>query len=306
MALKEPIRAAGAVVTRAGTDGTEYLLIHRGYRKDWSFPKGKLDPGEHVVTAAVRETREETGFAIRLGLPLPTQLYLVKGNQKTVHYWHATILEGEFTPNSEVDEIRWVDYKTAKKLLSYDHDVDVLDAAVGIGDSSPLIIMRHTQAMKRADWAASSDGSKQDDTKRPLTSVGRMHANGLVGVLAAFGIASLHSSDSLRCRDTIGPYATARSLAIALEQTVSEERHKEQPEKARSRVAQLAVKDGPLALCTHRPVLPTVLETLTEAFMSDGIPRKQFDPALTPGSMIVIHRDPADLRRVLAVERHIR
>ncbi len=305
MALKEPIRAAGAVITREGSDGTEYLLIHRGYRQDWSFPKGKLDPGEHVVTAAVRETREETGFAIRLGLPLPTQVYLVKGNQKTVNYWMGTILEGEFTPNSEVDEIRWVNYKAAKKLLTYDHDIDVLDAAVGLSDSSPLIIMRHTQAMKRADWAALLAGEELDDTKRPLTSVGRMHANGLVGVLAGFGVASLHSSDSLRCRDTIGPYATARSLAIKLEQTVSEERHKERPEKARARVAQLAVKEGAVALCTHRPVLPTVLETLVEAFKTAGIPNKRFDAALTPGSMIIIHRDPSDLRRVLAVERHI-
>lgn len=305
MALKEPIRAAGAVITRESQEGIEYLIIHRGYRQDWSFPKGKLDPGEHVITAAVREVREETGFAIKLGMPLPTQVYLVKGNQKTVHYWHATVLEGEFTPNSEVDEIRWVSYSVAKKLLSYDHDIDVLDAAVGAQATSPLIIMRHTQAMKRADWSASTSSSAKDDTKRPLTSVGRMQANGLVGALAAFGVSSLHSSDSVRCRDTIGPFATARSLSVTLEQTVSEERHKEQPEKARARVAKLAVLEGAVALCTHRPVLPTVLETLLEALKTDAVSTKQFDPALTPGSMIIIHRDPKDLRRVLAVERHI-
>ena len=305
MALKEPIRAAGAVITREGAEGTEYLVIHRGYRQDWSFPKGKLDPGEHVITAAVREVREETGFAIKLGLPLPTQLYLVKGNPKTVHYWHATVLEGEFTANAEVDEIRWVSYKVAKKLLTHEYDVDVLDAAVGLSETSPLIIMRHTQAMKRADWAASIADAAMDDTKRPLTSVGRMQANGLIGALAAFGVSSLHSSDSLRCRDTIGPFATARSLSIKLEQTVSEERHKEQPEKARARVAKLAVREGAVALCTHRPVLPTVMQTLMEALKTNGIPSKQFDAALTPGSMVIIHRDPTDLRRVIAVERHI-
>lgn len=305
MALKEPIRAAGAVVTREGQDGTEYLLIHRGYREDWSFPKGKLDPGEHVITAAVREVREETGFAIKLGMPLPTQVYLVKGNQKTVHYWHATVLEGEFTPNSEVDEIRWVTYEVAKKLLTYDHDVDVLDASVGAKATAPLIILRHTQAMKRADWSASSSSSAKDDTKRPLTSVGRMQASAIVGALAAFGVSALHSSDSVRCRDTIGPFATARSLSVTLEKTVSEERHTQQPEKARSRVAQLAVHEGAIALCTHRPVLPTVMETLIEALKTSKVAVKNFDPALTPGSMIIIHRNPADLREVLAVERHI-
>ena len=48
------VRAAGAVVTRKGG---EVLLVHRPKYDDWSFPKGKLDRGEHVVTAAVREVR---------------------------------------------------------------------------------------------------------------------------------------------------------------------------------------------------------------------------------------------------------
>ena len=58
------VRAAGAVVTRKGGD---VLLVHRPKYDDWSFPKGKLDPGEHVVTAAVREVAEETGLDVRLG-----------------------------------------------------------------------------------------------------------------------------------------------------------------------------------------------------------------------------------------------
>ena len=44
-----PILAAGAVVTRGQGKSREYLVIHRGYRNDWTFPKGKVDPGEHLV-----------------------------------------------------------------------------------------------------------------------------------------------------------------------------------------------------------------------------------------------------------------
>ncbi len=58
------ILAAGAVVSRKGP---QVLLIHRPKYDDWSFPKGKLDPGEHATTAAVREVNEETGLDIRLG-----------------------------------------------------------------------------------------------------------------------------------------------------------------------------------------------------------------------------------------------
>ena len=71
MVLRVDIEAAGAVVARKVGGETEVLLIHRPKYDDWSFPKGKLDPGEHLVTAAVREVAEETGLDIRLGNPLP-------------------------------------------------------------------------------------------------------------------------------------------------------------------------------------------------------------------------------------------
>ena len=66
MAAKD-VLAAGAVVFRPGK---RVLLVHRPRYDDWSFPKGKLDPGEHVTAAAVREVAEETGLHVRLGVPL--------------------------------------------------------------------------------------------------------------------------------------------------------------------------------------------------------------------------------------------
>ena len=306
MATTKHIVAAGAVVTRNGVDGVEYLLIHRGYRSDWTFPKGKLDPGEHVVGAAVREVREETGFAIKLGIPLPTQSYKVNGALKDSYYWHAQVIEGEFVPNDEVDEIKWLSFEAASKKLTYEHDQEVLEAARNAVDTNPFIIMRHTQAIKRAEWSVSADELSIIDASRPLTAVGRMQANGLIDALAAYGVSKLHSSDSRRCRDTVGPYATARSLAITLEQTVSEERHTEAPKKATARVAELATSPGPLVLCTHRPVLPTVMQTLSELFvLTDPEIKKAFDPALTPGSLVVYHRNSHDLSQIVAIERHI-
>ncbi len=56
------IRAAGAMLWRPGPSGPEVALIHRPRKPDWSFPKGKLDPGETARAAAVREVREETGL----------------------------------------------------------------------------------------------------------------------------------------------------------------------------------------------------------------------------------------------------
>ena len=305
MAATDKIVAAGAVVTRSGSNGPEYLLVHRGYRADWTFPKGKVDPGEHVLTAAVREVREETGFAVELGIPLPTQTYKVEGKLKDSRYWIGNLLAGQFVANDEVDEIAWLTFEEAAKRLTYEHDIEVLTAASVAKRTSPLMILRHTQSVKRAEWLLSADGLAEIDASRPLTAVGRMQANSLVGALAAFGISEIHSSDSRRCRDTVGPFATARSLAVKLEKSVSEERHQEHPEKVRTRVAELVREQTPLVLCTHRPVLPTVMEALSEYFELEVETKKAFDPALTPGSMVVYHRDVTDLSKIVSVERHL-
>jgi 8-oxo-dGTP pyrophosphatase MutT (NUDIX family) len=91
MAEPPVIAAAGVVVCRKGS---QLLLVHRPKYDDWSFPKGKLDPGEHATTAAVREAAEETGLDVRLGAPLTRQHYQVQNGQlrdKHVDFWVAHV-----------------------------------------------------------------------------------------------------------------------------------------------------------------------------------------------------------------------
>jgi len=305
LAATDKIIAAGAVVTREGPKGPEYLLVYRDYRDDWTFPKGKVESGEHILAAAVREVREETGFAIELGVPLPTQTYKIEGRIKDSHYWFAKLLSGTFVPNDEVNEIAWLTFDEAAKKLTYEHDVDVLKAAADAKVTKPMIVLRHTQSVKRVEWAISAESLDEPDAYRPLTSVGRIQAGMLSSALAAYGISELHSSDSVRCRDTVGPYATARSLAITLEPSLSEEQHLDSPENASKRARELATIDSAFVLCTHRPVMPTVMEALANKFELETEVKKAFDPALTPGSMVVYHRDLSDLTKIVAVERHM-
>jgi 8-oxo-dGTP diphosphatase len=117
------VRAAGGVVMRGG----RVALVHRPKYDDWTFPKGKLDPGEDFEQAALREVEEETGMRCRLGRELPSTRYVdPKGRRKVVRYWQMEPLEGDFAPNREVDELRWVAPPEARGLLSYDRDRDVL------------------------------------------------------------------------------------------------------------------------------------------------------------------------------------
>lgn len=131
--MTEPtsIRAAGGVIRRATADGGwELLLVHRPRYDDWTLPKGKRDPGETDEDCALREIEEECGLRCELGKELPTTRYTDhKGRPKVVRYWLASVLDGQFTPNDEVDEVRWVTPDEATSLLSYQRDLPVLSAA---------------------------------------------------------------------------------------------------------------------------------------------------------------------------------
>ena len=124
-AVSDRVDAAGGVVERDG----RVLLVHRPRNDDWTFPKGKLDPGESFEDAALREVEEETGVRCTLERELPSSTYEVNGRPKLVRYWlMAPDAELEFAPNDETDDIRWVTPDEARALLTYDRDRDVLAA----------------------------------------------------------------------------------------------------------------------------------------------------------------------------------
>ena len=122
------IRAAGGVVCRPGPAGlVELAVIHRPTQDDWTLPKGKLEPGETPEQAALREVEEETGLRARIVRPLGCTEYLDRrGRDKTVWYWVMTAEGGRFTPNDEVDQLRWLTVEEALDLLSYPGDKALL------------------------------------------------------------------------------------------------------------------------------------------------------------------------------------
>jgi 8-oxo-dGTP diphosphatase len=131
----QPVRAGGGVVWRRNGQGpVEVLLVHRPRYDDWSLPKGKCDQDESDAECALREVWEESGLTCRLGRELPSTSYRDnKGRPKTVRYWAMEPVSGhgEFTPNAEIDEIRWLPLPEALRKLSYDHDRPVVVALPG-------------------------------------------------------------------------------------------------------------------------------------------------------------------------------
>jgi 8-oxo-dGTP pyrophosphatase MutT (NUDIX family) len=138
------IEAAGGVVLRTtpsdgtrrstadaptGHDGVEVLVVHRPAYDDWSLPKGKLDPGEEAMAAAVREVEEETGVTAQPGPELPSMTYRVKGRLKRVRWFRMEYLDGDPAarpPDREVDIARWMPVADAVTLLTYGPDRQLL------------------------------------------------------------------------------------------------------------------------------------------------------------------------------------
>ncbi len=279
-----PIQAAGVVLLReTGSRGPKLLIVHRPSHKDWSLPKGKLDKGEHVVTAAVRECDEETGIVPILGPYIGRQTYPVMGRPKTVDYWVATPgSDNGFTPDSEIDEIRWVTPDQARSMLTYKRDAQIVRSALALPRTSPLIVLRHATATKRSDYSGKDDGN------RPLTGKGRSEAKSLVPLLRAFGIDRIHSSDSARCIQTVQPYASQARVTIEQEPLFSEPGFEDRPKAALRRIENLAESSHRLCVCSHRPVLPTLLRPFAAAAGKKD--PSVFKEPLEPAEMVVVHR----------------
>lgn len=276
------VRAAGAVVTRKGGD---VLLVHRPKYDDWSFPKGKLDPGEHVVTAAVREVAEETGLDVRLGPALSPQRYrMSSGRFKSVEYWTGRAIGSDdvsgYRPNEEIDSVEWVPWEAAMRRLTYPHDRDTLAEARPLRRKTrALVVLRHGKARARDSW-------RQDDRIRPLLRLGEAQAQRLVPLLAAFDVTSVHTSSSTRCVQTVTPYVDTTGWPVKKYDELSEE--DATTEGVVDLVDALLDSGQSTVLCTHRPVLPTVLDALR-------VPQVRLEPA---GMLVAHHRKG----RVVATE----
>ena len=129
----EVVLAAGGLVVRMDPDGeTTVVVVHRPAYDDWTFPKGKLLEHEELTSCALREVKEETGLRCTLEKLIGFTSYRDRrGRNKIVQYWVMEAVDGEFRPTTEVDEIRWLRVESASRILTYEHDRQLLEAAVG-------------------------------------------------------------------------------------------------------------------------------------------------------------------------------
>ena len=288
MDSKEPtIYAAGAVLWRL-SDGNkvEIALIHRPRYDDWSLPKGKLDANETMISCAHREVMEETGHSAVFGPELGFATYDVEGGSKYVKYWSAQAV-GEPTGKpdpQEVDEILWLTPTQARKKLTLDDDRSIVDFFLEFGTgTTPLVLLRHAKALKREDW----DG---DDDDRPLAQVGQIQAKRLLSIYLPYDIQEVHSSDAMRCIETIEPMTRSLSMNPIFSSDLSEYRYAKDKEAALDYAQDLMLRGKSAIICSHNPILPKLLKKL--------IGKKNFKELaqeLNPGEAWVLHHRNAEI-----------
>jgi 8-oxo-dGTP diphosphatase len=309
------IFAAGAILWRESKGELQVAVIHRSRHNDWSWPKGKVDPGESLLETAVREIKEETGLSVKLGPQLKIVHYKVpSGEPKEVHYWSARVSDSAlakstFMPSEEVAKVDWYTPAAVRKMLTYEFDREVLDVFLKLEKSGqlhtkPIVVLRHAKATPRTDWFG---GKGIEESTRPLLPAGLSQAERLTPALAAFGIKRVFTSPWLRCLSTVKPYADSRNLKIIERSQLSELGNKKGPKRTKNVIHDIVLDGRASIICSHRPALPTILASLGEHADAHHAAVLQTVADLKPAEFAVAHltkKVPGKSRRVVSVERY--
>jgi 8-oxo-dGTP diphosphatase len=304
-----PVLAAGAVCWRIVDGKPRVLLVHRAAHADVGLPKGKLDPGETLPQTAKREVQEETGLTIDLGAPLGTVEYRIpSGRDKVVHYWSAEVSEhalqiASFTPNEEIASLEWAPLAKARKKLTYEHDVDVLDRFAerferGVARTFALIVLRHGKAVPADAW----DGP---DATRPLLQRGNDQSASIAAGVAAFSPERLVSSPAVRCMSTIAPVSGYLGIPVKKAVDISQDAFEHGQADVRAVVLKRLAKRKTAVLCSHGPVIPEILDELSRQTNSAHDPALRRAALLGTAEYVVVHV-PLDspTKGIVAVETH--
>jgi len=102
---------AGIIIKDQSEEKTLLVLGRESLK--WGFPKGFIETEEDAVTAAIRETYEETGIMIE---KTSLEKYEVVDNTILYNYQMMTPIELKKRENTEIKEVQWIAIKDLNNL----------------------------------------------------------------------------------------------------------------------------------------------------------------------------------------------
>ncbi|BAM01987.1 MULTISPECIES: NUDIX hydrolase [Caldilinea] len=135
MALKQYDSAGGVVIDDRG----RMLLLDRPTRREVRLPKGHVDPGETPEETALRETREESGYAdLEIIADLGAQVvkFTFQGDDfvRTEHYFLMRLLSDRTIPRTRKDEAQfspvWAPLEEAVQRLTFEAEQQFAQRAI--------------------------------------------------------------------------------------------------------------------------------------------------------------------------------
>ena len=301
-------------------DDIEVCLVHRPKYDDWSWPKGKVDPNESHMHAAVREIGEETGQAVALGpylgdIEYPqseegskqrhTKNYAPNVNTKHIRFWMATAISPvdklkrsaalgpvHRADVGEIDDVIWLTPDKARKKLTHSTDKEILALFIdrlqeGAAHAVPIIIVRHGKAEARKSW-------KGTDANRPITPRGAAAAFALTQELACFNPVRLSTSPWIRCMETLETFSWQTGRDMVKLDPLTEDAFAADPQGAwdcfLSEIEYALAHRIPTAICMHRPVIGGIFNHLRGLCVSEALAKRLLakSPYMPTGSALAM------------------
>ena len=79
-----------------------------------------------------------------------------------------------------------------------------------------------------------------------------------------FNLEEIHSSDAVRCYDTVNPITKGLNIKLEVTGKLSEDTYKKDKEKAFDYAKELIKSNLSVLICSHNPILPKMLNKLTK------------------------------------------
>ncbi|MDA1384791.1 MULTISPECIES: NUDIX hydrolase [Glycomyces] len=266
-APQRQIAAAGGLLWRNGERGlVEVIAVWRPKVGNWSLPKGKLDPGEHPLTAACREVEEETGIPVIPQMKLCRASYVLPNPAgdvlKYVDYWSMRTEKPDaaFTADEEIGERRWITLAEAREALTRPRDQQVLKAFGALPAVTATVILVAPAEVEQG-W----DGP---DVTRPLSARGQDQAVRVAALASLYQPDRAFSATGRASVQTVEPIAQAVRCRLGGDSAFDTEAHERNPERSSARIRELAGGGGTAIVCAEPEVVSDTVAILAD---EDGV-----------------------------------